>query len=79
MRKQEYIHLHALLKTISQHLIVHEGMPPEQITAYQHLTVRPTSVQKSKQQHHQAVMALVTAIGSWVEESPRTEEDVPVP
>ena len=79
MRKQEYIHLHALLKETSHHLIMHEGMPPEQTTAYQDLAVRPTSVQKSKQQHHQAVMALVTAIGTWVEEPPPTEEDIPVP
>lgn len=79
MRKQEYIHLHALLKVTSYHLIIHEGMTPEQISAYQQLNVRPTSVQQSKQQHHQAVMTLVTAIGTWVEESPHTEEDVPVP
>jgi len=48
MRKQEYLHLHALLVTTSHYLIEHEGMPATRIAGYHRLDVRPASVQKSK-------------------------------
>ncbi|WP_137284645.1 UPF0058 family protein [Halorussus salinisoli] len=79
MRKQEYIHLHALLNVTREHLIACEGMPRDQLSAYHRLGVAPSSVQKSKREHHEAVMELATQIGTWVEESQHTEPELPVP
>lgn len=78
MRKQEYIHLHALLNTTSQHLIREAGMPSEQISAYHQLDASPNSIQKSKQQHHDAVMTLATQIGTWAKET-HPKPELPAP
>lgn len=78
MRKQEYIHLHALLNVTGQHLIERGEMTTEQISAYHQLGVGPKSVQKSKREHHEAVMELATRIGTWVEESRHAEPEPPL-
>ena len=67
MRKQEYIHAHALLEEVAHHLTDHEDMPTEIRRGYDALETQPWSVHASKQDHHEAVMALATAIGTWVE------------
>lgn len=79
MRKQEYLHLHALLNLTRERLIAREGMPTDQLSAYHRLDVGPSSVQKSKREHHEAVMELATRIGTWVEESQHAEPELPAP
>lgn len=76
MRKQELIHLHALLVEVTHHLDDHGDMPTEISTEYNTLDTHPVSVHASKQDHHEAVMALATAIGTWLDRSPNERPDL---
>ncbi|WP_436923781.1 UPF0058 family protein [Halosimplex amylolyticum] len=78
MRKQEYIHVHALLVEVTRHLTDHEDMPAEIRGTYNTLDIHPSSVHASKQDHHEAVMALATAIGTWLELAPDERADLTV-
>ncbi|WP_348609628.1 UPF0058 family protein [Halobaculum rarum] len=78
MHKQELIHLHDLLSTISEHLIVEMGMPPEQISAYRYLNLGPESIQKPKPLHYEAVMVLATQLGTWAAEPQHAEPELPM-
>jgi hypothetical protein len=78
MRKQEYVHVHALLAEITQYMIEHEGMPAEQLSAYHERSTSPSSIHESKRNHHDAVMALSRAIELWVERELEETSDRPV-
>ena len=58
MRKQEYIHVHALLVEITRYLVENEDTPAETFAAYDALDTRPSSIHEAKQNHHDAVMGL---------------------
>jgi len=72
MRKKEHIYTHALLAEVSQYLIENETMPVEMLSAYDALETRPSSIHESKQNHHEAIVALSSAIEPCLEET-RTE------
>jgi len=57
MKKQELIHLHGLLAQVSNY---YEAQTGEKIgrESYEDTNVRPTSIQKSKTEHKEAVFAL---------------------
>ncbi len=61
MKKQELIHLHGLLAEVSRH---YEGITGSELdlTDYETLGVRPTSIHKSKTDHKAAVFALARGI-----------------
>jgi hypothetical protein len=62
MRKKEFINIHALLTEVTQYLIEDEAMPAEMLSAYAALDTRPTSIYKSKQDHREAIIVLISAI-----------------
>jgi hypothetical protein len=68
MRKQEYIHVHALLVQITQYLVEHEDMPAETFERYEQLSTRPSSIHEAKENHHDAVMELSGDIEPWIDE-----------
>lgn len=70
MRKKEYIHTHALLAEVTRYLIDIETMPAEVLSAYHALGTHPTSIHQSKQNHHEAIMILSSAIEPCLKEAP---------
>ncbi|MCU4716987.1 UPF0058 family protein [Halapricum hydrolyticum] len=70
MRKKEYIHTHALLAEVTGYLIENETMPVDRLTAYNELETCPSSIHETKQKHHEAIMALSSAIGRCLKEIP---------
>jgi hypothetical protein len=68
MKKQELIHLHGLLAEVEQQCSAwHDG--EIDLTAYEKMGVRPTSIHKSKTDHKTAVFKLATGITSSLETS----------
>jgi hypothetical protein len=74
MRKQEYIHLHALLAEVSTD--VQENGTDVNLDDYDSLGVRPSSIHRSKTDHKEAVQALATCLTESMETE--TDERVPV-
>jgi len=60
MRKQEYIHLHALLAEVSTDLS--ERGEDLDLDEYESLGVRPSGIHKSKSEHKTAVLALANGL-----------------
>lgn len=98
MKKQELIHLHALMtegmnyveEAYREEFGSDEPFPEayeEKVEDYESLSVRPTSIHKSKIDHKQAVFAAADAVTTFTEEyeslaaeheessSPQHEED----
>ncbi len=65
MKKQELIHLHGLLAEVSNYYEERSGAID--LSQYEELNVRPTSIHKSKTEHKRAVFALATGITTDVE------------
>lgn len=66
MRKQEYVHLHALLAEVAQYLLDRGEMPAAVLSGYEALGTHPSSVNESKRAHHDAVVTLAAAIATWI-------------
>jgi hypothetical protein len=66
MKKQELIHLHGLLAEVSTHCQMSDGIKPD-LTDYESLGVRPTSIHQSKTDHKEAVFALAEGITADLE------------
>jgi len=75
MKKQELIHLHGLLAEVSNQCATWEGRSMD-LSEYESLGIRPTSIHKSKTDHKDAVFALAGGITGHMAESTETE---PVP
>ena len=73
MRKKELIQIHALLLEVTLHWVENENMPAETCSTYHALDVRPSSIHKSKQDHHDAITALEHSIEWWIEHTHSTE------
>lgn len=74
MKKQELIHLHGLLAEVSTDVEEYHGTPLD-LSEYEDLGVRPTSIHKSKTDHKTAVFALARGITEDMGED--VEERVP--
>jgi len=61
MKKQELIHLHGLLAEVSADVEGHAGTELD-LSTYEDLGVRPTSIHRSKTDHKAAVFALARGI-----------------
>jgi hypothetical protein len=68
MRKKEYISIHALIAEVTRYLIEDENLPAETLADYHVLGTSPSNIHKSKQQHHEAIIALIDAIEPWFEQ-----------
>lgn len=69
MRKQELLHVHALLVEIADH-VTDEGAV-RAVADYAECGVRPTSLHRPKADHERAVMTLADGIVREVAEDPR--------
>lgn len=66
VRKQEYVHLHALLVEVARYLVDRRDMPTAVLSEYESLGTRPSNVNESKRAHRDAVATLSAAIGTWL-------------
>lgn len=62
MRKQECVHLHALLVEVTRYLVERDELEAETLARYDHFGTRPSSIHESKQDHRQAIALLVSAL-----------------
>lgn len=67
MRKQECVHLHALLVEVTRYLVEHDELEAAALARYDHFGTRPSSIHESKQNHRQAISLLVSALDRQVE------------
>lgn len=75
MKKQELIHLHGLLAEVSKDVAAHYDTELD-LSEYESMGARPTSIHKSKTDHKEAVFALARGITGEMETDVETE---PVP
>lgn len=75
MKKQELIHLHGLLAEVCDQCEEWHGEEFE-MTEYETLGVRPTSIHRSKTDHKNAVFKLAGGITSSVDEPESETEHV---
>ena len=68
MKKQELIHLHGLLAEVEKQCAAWHDDEID-LTAYEEMGVRPTSIHKSKTDHKAAVFKLANGITSSLETS----------
>ncbi|GGL54369.1 UPF0058 family protein [Halocalculus aciditolerans] len=73
MKKQELIHLHGLLAEVKSYHEQYEDSDVD-LTDYDDLGVRPTSIHKSKTDHKAAVFALAGSITSSMSDDTETEK-----
>ena len=77
MRKNERIHIHALLLEVTQSLIENEDIPVEMRSTYDALDVRPSSIHKPKQNHYEAVTTLGGSIERSLEQAHTDSQNPP--
>ncbi|USZ68223.1 UPF0058 family protein [Halorussus salilacus] len=73
MKKQELIHLHGLLAEVGNYY-EDEHSTEVDLSEYESLGVRPTSIHKSKTDHKAAVFAMAKAITSEMADAEATEK-----
>jgi hypothetical protein len=73
MKKQELIHLHGLLAEVGNYF-EEENSTEVDLSEYDSLGVRPTSIHKSKTDHKAAVFAMANAITSEMSEAKADEK-----
>lgn len=78
MRKEQAIHIHALLIEVTRQLDEHEGVTVEIQSAYDALDVRPSSVHKPKQKHYDAISILGNSIERSLHEAHTGSPEWPV-
>jgi hypothetical protein len=76
MKKQELIHLHGLLAEVGNYF-EEENSTEVDLSEYDSLGVRPTSIHKSKTDHKAAVFAMANAITSEMSEAQADEKVAP--
>ncbi|WP_158056352.1 UPF0058 family protein [Halorussus halophilus] len=76
MKKQELIHLHGLLAEVGSYYEDENGMNVD-LSEYDSLGVRPTSIHKSKTDHKAAVFAMAKSITSEMTEVESGEKVAP--
>ncbi|WP_435064746.1 UPF0058 family protein [Halobaculum sp. EA56] len=64
MRKNELVHLHALLRTAAGYLSARGDLPGDALDAYESLGVTPMSMRAGREDHEAAVLALATALAA---------------
>ncbi|MXR42139.1 metal-binding protein [Halobaculum sp. WSA2] len=64
MRKNELVHLHALLRIAAGYLSTRGELPDDALQAYESLGVTPMSMRADREDHEAAVLALATALAA---------------
>ncbi len=75
MKKQELIHLHGLLAEVSNDLATYHGTDLD-LSEYEALGVRPTSIHRSKTDHKAAVSTLADELTNELDALPAEQEQV---
>lgn len=70
MRKQEYLHVHALLLEVAVQLADDGAISTQVVDHHDGRAVGPNAVHAAKSDHHAAVMALSASLATAIEESP---------
>lgn len=78
MRKQESVHLHALLLEIASHLDERPESPPIDLGEYYDLGVGPSSIHRSKGAHEEAIQLLAGAVGASLRREADQGQEPPV-
>lgn len=78
MRKQESVHLHALLLEIARYLDDRPETPPLDLSEYDALGVGPSSVHRSKGAHEDSVALLATTIGDSLRREQEHGQEPPI-
>lgn len=71
MRKNELVHLHALVRTVADHLVAAGDLDPTATADYEALGVTPMSLQAARDDHERAVLLLATAVADALAEPAR--------
>lgn len=77
MRKQELVHLHGLLAEVADYHESNADVAIE-LEEYRSLEIRPTSINRSKAAHQEAVFALADALTAGLYEAADQPERVSV-
>lgn len=67
MKKQELIHLHGLIAEVTHYCEMHDGVSVD-LTDYQSVGTKPTSIHQSKGDHKDAVFALIEGLTDAIPE-----------
>ncbi|MFC7096331.1 UPF0058 family protein [Halobaculum marinum] len=62
MRKHELVHLHALVRTVADHLIDRDALDADALADYETRGVTPMSLQASRDDHKRALLTLAAAV-----------------
>lgn len=78
MRKNEYLHLHALFVELRWYLGESGPVPVGAFTAYDEYGVSPTEIHRQKAQHHEALNRLRNGVQRTIEVREQAATDPPV-
>ncbi|WP_440010545.1 UPF0058 family protein [Halomicrococcus sp. SG-WS-1] len=70
MKKQELIHLHGLLAEIHEEYEIRRGEPLD-LSSYESIGVKPTSIHRSKTAHKEAMFALADELTDAMDDEQR--------
>lgn len=69
MRKNELIHLHALLRTVADYLVASGDLDPDVLATYEACGVTPMSLQAARPDHKAAVLLLGEALATGLRDA----------
>lgn len=64
MRKNEYVHLHALFVELRRHLQETGEVPDDAFAAYEAYGVGPMAIHRRKDDHHEALQLLLEGVST---------------
>lgn len=67
MRKDEYLHLHALFVELRRYLQEIGEVPDDAFAAYEAYGVDPVAIHRRKEAHHEALQLLLDGMGTTLE------------
>lgn len=70
MRKQESVHLHALLVAVADNLEERPDVPSPALASYRDVDLGPSAIHRSKDAHEDALLVLAAAIDRSLTEQP---------
>lgn len=70
MKRQELIHVHALLFELRVHLQTEERLPSDAFSAYDRQRIRPHHIHHGKEAHRRAIVLLLNGFRQTVEARP---------
>lgn len=77
MRKQEYIHVHALFEEVARYLVDRDAIDADALADYEASDAGSVSVYESKERHHAALVELAATIESSLDPVTEYQPDLP--